>query len=183
MKAPSHFFKFIPPASNSHLQSIPKKFALANGLSGGEMVFMNVDNEGSWTVKLRNEFGKHFCIQRGLREFCTGIGLQKGESFRFELIHNGKKPAAVNIPLAFARSNKLNMRNCEVCLKDENQRLWPAQLCDSGGHVRIFGLRGMMIANELKEGDDFILELLDNGDKPFMNFHRNGNEVATNAFV
>ncbi|KAI3822397.1 hypothetical protein L1987_09987 [Smallanthus sonchifolius] len=82
-------------ASEQSPEFIPKKFALANGLSNGEMIFKNVENEGLWTVKLRNQADRYFCIQHGLREFCTAIGLEKGDSFRFELIDNGKKPVAI----------------------------------------------------------------------------------------
>ncbi|KAK9079505.1 hypothetical protein SSX86_001177 [Deinandra increscens subsp. villosa] len=171
---------------------LPKNFALANGLSSGEMIFKNVEKEGLWTVYLRSHWGKFFYVRRhGLREFCSAIGLEKGDSFRFELIDNGKKPVAivsrlpkvtftnpyfrstvtatcikraiVNIPRAFARSNKLAMRDCELFVMDEKRRLWPTRLGDLGGHVRIHGSRDMLVANGLKEGDVFLLEVVDNG--------------------
>ncbi|KAL8216832.1 hypothetical protein R6Q57_023669 [Mikania cordata] len=82
------------------------------------------------------------------------------------------KIAYVNIPLAFARSNKLDMRNCELLVMDEKQRLWPTQLRGLDGHVRIYRMRDMWVANGLKRGDEFSLELVDNGNKPLMNFHR-----------
>ncbi|KAK1429641.1 hypothetical protein QVD17_11855 [Tagetes erecta] len=179
---------------------VPKKFALANGLSNGEIIFMDVNNEDSWIVKLRNQMNKRFCIEHGLREFCMAIGLRKGDSFRFELIHHGSKPVAIvsrlpnpglvnpyfrstvtafviknasmTIPMAFARSNKLNMRDCDMCVMDEKMRLWPTKLRHSETQVRMIGLCDMLVANALKEGDEFILELVDNGNKPLMNFHR-----------
>ncbi|XP_076953024.1 B3 domain-containing protein REM10-like [Bidens hawaiensis] len=74
---------------------IPKDFGLANGLGNGEMILKNAENKGSWSVELKHKRDRKFYIQRGFPEFCTSIGLENGDSFRFELIHNGEKPVAV----------------------------------------------------------------------------------------
>nr|XP_043610585.1 B3 domain-containing protein REM10-like isoform X2 [Erigeron canadensis] len=187
---------------------VPKIFALENGLSNGEMILKDVEYEGSWTVNLRSHSGRNFCIQRGLSEFCTAIGLEAGDSFRFELIQKEEKPVAIvsrlpkvalsnpyfrstvtaysikrtslNIPLSFARSNRLDKKNCEMVVMDGKQRLWPTKLCRPGDHVCIRELRDMLVANGLKEGDEILLELIKNEDNPLMKLH-DLSEVSPNG--
>ncbi|KAI3822398.1 hypothetical protein L1987_09988 [Smallanthus sonchifolius] len=77
------------------LKYIPRKFALKNGLKGGELVLKNVENEGSWTVNLSNPLGRSCRIRGGLKGFCTANSLEKGDHVKFELIQNGKKPIAI----------------------------------------------------------------------------------------
>ncbi|KAK1429639.1 hypothetical protein QVD17_11853 [Tagetes erecta] len=74
---------------------IPKKFALENGLSSGELILKSVGNEGCWTVKLSNCLGNNYRFQTGLKEFCTANGFKKGDTVKFELIQNGEKPVAI----------------------------------------------------------------------------------------
>ncbi|XP_076951534.1 B3 domain-containing protein REM17-like [Bidens hawaiensis] len=58
---------------------IPKNYALANGLSNGEMILKYAENEGSWKVKFANHSGIFYYIQVGLKEFCVANGLKKGD--------------------------------------------------------------------------------------------------------
>ncbi|KAJ0714229.1 putative transcription factor B3-Domain family [Helianthus annuus] len=71
---------------------IPKKFALENGLTNGELILKHVENEGSWTVNLSNHLGIFYYIISGLKEFCIANGYEKGDGIKFKLIQSGKKP-------------------------------------------------------------------------------------------
>ncbi|KAM7486195.1 hypothetical protein LguiA_002204 [Lonicera macranthoides] len=81
--------------------------------------------------------------------------------------------SALNIPMKFARPNGLAGRDCEMIMKDERGRSWPLRLKHDGSHVYISrGFRQFNVANGLKAGDSFIIQLLHNGYKPLMNFIR-----------
>ncbi|KAM7489206.1 hypothetical protein LguiB_026690 [Lonicera macranthoides] len=75
------------------------------------------------------------------------------------------------IPTEFARSNGLIGRNCEIIMKDEKGRSWPLRLKHNRSHVCISrGFHHFLAATDLKEGVSFIIHLLQNGNKPLMNF-------------
>lgn len=78
-----------------------------------------------------------------------------------------------DVPMKFARSNGLVNRNCESVVMDENRRLWPTSICSTSARVRIRGLKDIWAANGLEEGDEFFLELVDNGMKHLIHFHGN----------
>lgn len=63
-------------------------------------------------------------------------------------------------------------RDCEMVVIDEDEKQWPMKLTHPDDHVRIIRSRDMMLANGIKEGEKFLLELIDNGNKPVMKFHR-----------
>ena len=77
----------------------------------------------------------------------------------------------------FARSNGfVNMNNSEMVVMDEKQRLWPTKVRHTRGthdRVRIRGFKDIFTANGLKAGDEFVLELVDNGKKRLMNLKCN----------
>lgn len=63
-----------------------------------------------------------------------------------------------------------------MVVMDEKQRLWPTKVCHTRrtrDRVRIRGFKDIFAANGLKAGDEFVLELVDNGKKPLMNLKCN----------
>lgn len=79
-----------------------------------------------------------------------------------------------HVPVGFARSNGFfNMNNSEMVVMDEKQRFWPTKVCPTHNRVRIRGFKDIFTANGLKAGDEFVLELVDNGKKPLMNLKCN----------
>ncbi|XP_076913698.1 B3 domain-containing protein REM10-like [Bidens hawaiensis] len=86
------FIKALSSSDSRNRLYIPKKFALANGLSNGEMILKYAENDGSWKVKLANHSGMFYYIQAGLKEFCVANGLKKGDRLKFELTRSGEKP-------------------------------------------------------------------------------------------
>lgn len=78
-----------------------------------------------------------------------------------------------HIPVQFAKLNGLNNRHCQMILRDQKQRSWPAELGYDRYHVYIrHGWREFRKANGLKEGDAFILKLIAKGKNPIMELHR-----------
>ncbi|XP_076953002.1 B3 domain-containing protein REM10-like [Bidens hawaiensis] len=88
------FIKALSSSDSRNRLYIPKKFALANGLSNGEMILKYAEHDGSWKVKFANHLGVYYYIQPGLKEFCVANGLKKGDRLKFELTRNGEKPTA-----------------------------------------------------------------------------------------
>ncbi|KAK2975930.1 hypothetical protein RJ640_024815, partial [Escallonia rubra] len=74
------------------LQPIQAKFARLHGLSYRHCeIILMFENQTSWPATLRYK-GSTSLIGRGCREFFIGNGIKEGESFKLELIKNGKKP-------------------------------------------------------------------------------------------
>lgn len=83
------------------------------------------------------------------------------------------KPNVATIPMKFAKSNGLSNRNCQMIIRDEMQRSWPVKLMYNSSRVHVgLGWRNFRITNGLKEGDEFMLELIEDGHKPVMNFRK-----------
>ncbi|KAJ9555148.1 hypothetical protein OSB04_009762, partial [Centaurea solstitialis] len=194
----SRFIGAMTSATSKHKLYLPKAFAVLHGLIKGKMILKDVENEGSWTVKVCNYLGKSFYVGHGWHEYCIANGLKKGDNFQFELIQKGTKPVAnitripkrtpmvkatthkrcfkstllrINVPMDFARSNGWDSRNCEMVVVDEKRRDWRTKLCCKHGRVSIKGCHGMQVANGVKKGDEFLFELVDNGNKPLLKFH------------
>ncbi|KAL8245066.1 hypothetical protein R6Q59_011324 [Mikania micrantha] len=148
------------------------------------MVFDIIVFDTTWCEReyVNNQVTKRF-KKRKLNNNGSPKALLSNPYFTSTVTASAIKSPYANIPLAFARSNKLDMRNCELYVMDEKQRLWPTQLRRLGGHVRINRMRAMWVANGLKEGDEFSLELVDNGNKPLMNFHRTGPDTEPNVLL
>ncbi|MCD9646728.1 hypothetical protein HAX54_036882 [Datura stramonium] len=76
------------------------------------------------------------------------------------------------LPSAFANSNGLVNRRCEMILRDEKQRSWSVQLGPMGHHIAITrGWRQFREANGVQIGDTYKFELIDNGTIPIAYFH------------
>lgn len=75
------------------------------------------------------------------------------------------------IPIQFARENGLINKKCGVVIKDERQRSWNLRLATWGSRVHILGgWSKLRIANDLKEGDHMMFEVIANGKKPIWRF-------------
>ncbi|WRX35316.1 B3 DNA binding domain - like 10 [Theobroma cacao] len=103
-------------------------------------------------------------------EKCTSTSFKHEHPyFVATLKPNNLKVSKLNIPRKFARSNGLTDRFCEMVLVDQQGRSWIANLRHkkSDGQVYIGrGWRNLCIANNLKEEDSVLLELIGNGKKP-----------------
>lgn len=74
--------------------------------------------------------------------------------------------------MKFARTNGLINRNCDMDVVDEKGKSWLTTLCTID-RVCIRGLKHILAATALKKGDEILLELVENGEKPLMNLHGN----------
>ncbi|MCD7447583.1 hypothetical protein HAX54_031612 [Datura stramonium] len=87
------------------------------------------------------------------------------------------KPYAINqpflcLPIAFAKSNGLINRRCEMILTDEKQISWSVQIGPMGRHFVISrGWRQFREANDVQVGDTYKFELIDNGTLPMAYVH------------
>eukprot|EP00257_Ricinus_communis_P014835 XP_015572609.1 B3 domain-containing protein REM8 isoform X1 [Ricinus communis] len=79
------------------------------------------------------------------------------------------------IPMKFARLHCLDNRCCKMILIDQEGRSWPAKLwcrkTDGQAYIS-YGWRAFSVANDLKQGDSFIFELIGNGKRPVLKIHR-----------
>lgn len=133
----------------------------------------------------------NLCIMSSDKEFLraeAGTYNPRGQS-RFECI---VRPYCISsgflrIPIQFARENGLINKKCGVVIKDERQRSWNLRLATWGSRVHILGgWSKLRIANDLKEGDHMMFEVIANGKKPIWRFRSkpNPNIVSTrNAFL
>ncbi|XP_024986469.1 B3 domain-containing protein REM10-like [Cynara cardunculus var. scolymus] len=140
-----------------------REFCIANGLEQGDSFQFELIKKGEKPVANISRISKKTPMVNAAHNPC----------FKSTATPYSIKNSLVNIPSDFARSNGLDKRNCEMIVMDEKRRLWPTKLCCKDNRVRIKGSREMQIANGLKEGDEFLFELVDKGNKPLMNFHNN----------
>ncbi|MCD7446386.1 hypothetical protein HAX54_005994 [Datura stramonium] len=76
------------------------------------------------------------------------------------------------LPSAFANSNGLVNRRCEMILRDEKQRLWSVQLDQWDITLQITRMATVLgEANGVQIGDTYKFELIDNGTIPIAYFH------------
>ncbi|EEF46817.1 conserved hypothetical protein [Ricinus communis] len=84
-------------------------------------------------------------------------------------------PFFLYIPMKFARLHCLDNRCCKMILIDQEGRSWPAKLwcrkTDGQAYIS-YGWRAFSVANDLKQGDSFIFELIGNGKRPVLKIHR-----------
>lgn len=74
--------------------------------------------------------------------------------------------------MEFARSNGLRGRCCEITMRDEYGRSWTCKLGSGLRNVYLTsGIREFFKGNGLKEEDAFMLEVIENGEKPILNFY------------
>ncbi|MCD9646726.1 hypothetical protein HAX54_036880 [Datura stramonium] len=78
---------------------LPMAFAKSTGLMNGRCEMILIDGKHrSWSMWL-GPIGKHFGIKRGWRKFIKANGFRVGDTYKFELINNGK------IPIAYVHHN------------------------------------------------------------------------------
>ncbi|XP_060179535.1 B3 domain-containing protein REM10-like isoform X2 [Lycium barbarum] len=79
----------------------PLAFAKSTGLMNGRREMILIDEEHrSWSMCLGQMANKQFGIRRGWTKFRKANGFQVGDTYMFELIHNGQ------IPIAFFHCSK-----------------------------------------------------------------------------
>ncbi|XP_047264555.1 B3 domain-containing protein REM5-like isoform X1 [Capsicum annuum] len=78
----------------------------------------------------------------------------------------------LRLPKEFAMENNLiNKKRCLI-IRDERQRSWNLRLATHNSRVHIFGgWSKFRIANDLKEGDYMMFEVIADGEKPIWKFH------------
>ncbi|XP_059659145.1 B3 domain-containing protein REM10-like [Cornus florida] len=94
-------------------------------------------------------------------------------SFVSTLRRYGIEFSMLYIPVKFAKQNGLINRSCEMILRCQ-QRSWKVTLQKKSDGSQVYirrGWRDFCIANGLKEGDTFRIELINNGKVPIMDFH------------
>ena len=68
--------------------------------------------------------------------------------------------------------NGLFGRECNIKLRDQSQRSWSLKIKSSSDCASIqCGWKSFAKAQGLKEGDEFMLELTENGEAPVFNFY------------
>ncbi|MCD7446390.1 hypothetical protein HAX54_005998 [Datura stramonium] len=78
----------------------------------------------------------------------------------------------LRLPKQFAMANGLINKKCGLIIRDERQRSWNLILGTHNSIVHILGGWGdFCIANNLKEGDYMMFEVVANGEKPIWKFH------------
>ncbi|XP_057958702.1 B3 domain-containing protein REM17-like [Malania oleifera] len=164
-----------------------------------KMILINEKGK-SWPVKLwYKKCDGRLCISQGWLAFQVANGLKSGDVLIFELIEKGAtpiinvhdisrtclhpyfvetmKPTNINysylvIPMKFVRENDLWEKNCEIFLRDQQGRSWPVTLIhknDDRVHI-INDWNKFTVANDIKVGDIFVVELVKEGAKLVMNF-------------
>ncbi|KAJ8561124.1 hypothetical protein K7X08_027314 [Anisodus acutangulus] len=77
------------------------------------------------------------------------------------------------LPKQFAMANGLINKKCGVIIGDERQRPWNLRLATHDCRVHVVGGWGKFrVANDLKEGDHLMFEVVANGEKPIWKFHK-----------
>ncbi|KAK4374083.1 hypothetical protein RND71_004760 [Anisodus tanguticus] len=80
----------------------------------------------------------------------------------------------LRLPKKFAMENGLVNKNCGLIIRDERQRSWNLRLVTHNSIVHVVGGWGEFhVANDLKEGDYMMFEVVANGEKPIWKFHEN----------
>ncbi|KAJ8561123.1 hypothetical protein K7X08_027313 [Anisodus acutangulus] len=78
----------------------------------------------------------------------------------------------LRLPKKFAMENGLVNKNCGLIIRDERQRSWNLRLVTHNSIVHVVGGWGEFhVANDLKEGDYMMFEVVANGEKPIWKFH------------
>ncbi|XP_015084057.1 B3 domain-containing protein REM10-like [Solanum pennellii] len=92
--ANSQFVSIIHPyAIIRALFYLPLAFARPNGLMRRCKMILKDEKQRSWSVQL-GEVGPRFAITKGWRQFREANDVQVGDTYKFELIHNGTTPVA-----------------------------------------------------------------------------------------
>ncbi|KAJ8538802.1 hypothetical protein K7X08_030098 [Anisodus acutangulus] len=120
------------------------------------------------------------------QETHTGEEISKKFKFKEAANHNGfgqsqfeciVRPYCISkcylrLPKKFAMANGLINKRCGVIIRDQRQRSWNLRLVTHNSIVHVVGgWREFRVANDLKEGDYMMFEVVANGEKPIWKFH------------
>ncbi|KAJ8538801.1 hypothetical protein K7X08_030097 [Anisodus acutangulus] len=82
----------------------------------------------------------------------------------------------LRLPKQFAMANGLINKKCGLIIRDQRQRSWNFRLATYNSIVHILGgWSEFRVANDLKEGDYMMFEVVANGEKPIWKFHEKPN--------
>ncbi|XP_015168722.1 putative B3 domain-containing protein REM15 [Solanum tuberosum] len=88
-----HFISTIKPYTlRFPVLYLPIAFAKSNGLLDKRELIIMDEKRRSWSMCLGQIDKRHFGIKKGWRKFIEANGVQVGETYKFELINNGKIP-------------------------------------------------------------------------------------------
>lgn len=78
----------------------------------------------------------------------------------------------LRLPKQFSMANGLINKKCGLIIRDERERSWNLRLYTHNSIVHILGgWSEFCVANDLKEGDYMMFEVVVNGEKPIWKFH------------
>lgn len=88
------------------------------------------------------------------------------------------------LPKQFAMANCLINKKCGLIIRDERQRSWNLRIYTYNSVVHISGgWVEFCNANDLKEGDYVVFEVVANGEKPIWKFHGKFSHFSNLFFV
>ncbi|XP_023735327.1 B3 domain-containing protein REM8 isoform X2 [Lactuca sativa] len=183
-----------PTCFKKFFLQLPLHFAKRSRLKTGEMIIVD-DKDRSWKVQLNKKDERCFLLGCGLRAFLVANELKVGDALKFELIEKEKnKPPVVSfscltpieedgrryligklksynyLPQEFVTFNGLMNKKIMILKNAEDERLWTVELRNNKRGYYI-AWKKFPVANGLKEGDCFKIEVVDNGKKPIVNFN------------
>ncbi|XP_060179517.1 B3 domain-containing protein REM17-like isoform X4 [Lycium barbarum] len=186
--------KWLVKVKGRQLKRGWKKFAKEHDLQIGDLLIFRHEGEMEFDVSI---FNKSQCD----REYAEYLQEEEKEAHTVEDTSKEFKEVATHnpigqshfvctvkqyflthgylrIPNKFAKANGLINKKCGLIIRDERQRSWNLKLYTSCSQVHLGGRWGAFrVANDIKEGDQIMFEVVTNGKQPIWKFH--GEETHT----
>ncbi|KAK6781588.1 hypothetical protein RDI58_019384 [Solanum bulbocastanum] len=152
------------------------QFCAANNIKAGDQIMFEVVTNGKQPIWKFHDLTNPSTVEEPSEnsEFKeaaphTPIGQSHFECFlRRYCILKGY----LRLPKQFAMANGLINKKCGLIIRDERERSWNLRLYTHNSIVHILGgWSEFCIANDLKEGDSMMFEVVVNGEKPVWKFH------------
>ncbi|KAK6912450.1 B3 DNA binding domain [Dillenia turbinata] len=154
-----------------YIQSGWKIFCKAKGLNVGDTMKFELINKGKNLIINFQVLGKFSPANRQSPKETV----PKRPYFTSNIKQSYLDKYRLTIPRPFARSNGLVNRCGDILLKDQKGRSWPAKMLCEKSNSQFFIGRGwsaMAKKNCVKEGDEFMLELVGEQNKLVMKYHK-----------
>ncbi|XP_010324530.2 B3 domain-containing protein REM14 isoform X3 [Solanum lycopersicum] len=186
--------------ANGYLR-VPSKFAKANCLTNKNYdLIIRDERQRSWNLRIYTSCSL-VCIGGRWSQLCAANDIKVGDQIMFEVVTNGKQPVwkihqtaphnpigqshfecflrpyciskgYLRLPKQFSMANGLINKKCGLIIRDERERSWNLRLYTHNSIVHILGgWSEFCVANDLKEGDYMMFEVVVNGEKPIWKFH------------